>query len=254
MTVAALLLIFSLTVADGHGVLFLVGAAGGLLSRLERSIRRTDVPLDYGASWTTLFLSPLLGALGSWIGIALIALLAHAKLLGELFTSVSWDEPFIPFTLATGAALGFSERFFDSLVNAVDQKATSDLEGKGGAGAGAAQVPAAPATKAVAAAVAGAVPGAVPGDVPAPAETQIASVSPDPLEADTLISVHGTGLDKDHIADIKLLNDAGGEVTLSHVRASGDLLQLVAPSDPGTYKLRLVLLGGQVIEHDLEIA
>ena len=41
-----------------HSVLFVVGAAGGLISRMSRSLNRKDVPTDYGASWTTLFSAP----------------------------------------------------------------------------------------------------------------------------------------------------------------------------------------------------
>ena len=70
-----LVLIIALTGAiHHHSILFLVGAAGGLISRLSRSLDRKEVPTDYGASWTTLFLSPVAGGLGAWAGILLSGL------------------------------------------------------------------------------------------------------------------------------------------------------------------------------------
>ena len=66
LIIAALVMIVFLVGAAGHAVLFLAGAAGGYSSRVMRALKREDVPLDYGASWTTLFLSPLFGALSGW--------------------------------------------------------------------------------------------------------------------------------------------------------------------------------------------
>jgi hypothetical protein len=124
----ALILIGFLTVAAGHSVLFLAGAAGGYTSRLMRALRREDVPLDYGASWTTLFLSPLFGALAGWFGVAIIALAANppANLLGPAFQLVRWDDPSGPQTLAVAFLLGFSERFFDAVVKAVEKNVERD--------------------------------------------------------------------------------------------------------------------------------
>jgi hypothetical protein len=119
---AALLIVVFLTIAAGHAVLFLAGAAGGLLSRLARTLKREDLPLDYGASWTTLFLSPVLGALTGWFGVALISLLANdrVKLLGTTFTLVDWSNPKSSWTLGIAFVLGFSERLFDSIVSILE--------------------------------------------------------------------------------------------------------------------------------------
>lgn len=132
----ALILIGFLTVAVGHSVLFLAGAAGGYVSRLMRALRREDVPLDYGASWTTLFLSPLFGALAGWFGVALIALAAspRANLLGPAFQLVDWADPTKPETLAVAFLLGFSERFFDAVVRAVEKNAEREETQPRGAG------------------------------------------------------------------------------------------------------------------------
>jgi hypothetical protein len=56
-------LIIMCTLAREWPILFLAGAAGGFLSRLARAVKGTATPTDYGASWTTFFLSPVLGAL-----------------------------------------------------------------------------------------------------------------------------------------------------------------------------------------------
>ena len=119
---AALLIVIFLTVAAGHAVLFLAGAAGGFLSRLERTLKREDLPLDYGASWTTLFLSPVLGALMGWFGVALISLLTddRVNLLGSAFRLVDWTHPRSPWTLGVAFGLGFSERLFDSIVSVLE--------------------------------------------------------------------------------------------------------------------------------------
>ena len=66
-----LIFIVVLSAAVGQGPLLLAGAVGGLLSRLSRSLQRADVPTDYGASWTTLFLSPVVGAMAGWSGVLL---------------------------------------------------------------------------------------------------------------------------------------------------------------------------------------
>jgi len=138
LILCALIVIASLVFAAGHAVLCLAGAAGGFSSRLMRALRRDSLPLDYGASWTTLFLSPLFGALAGWFGIAIIALgtQPNINLLGDAFKLVSWHTPYAPITLAAAFLWGFSERFFDALVGAVEAHAgaTQDRPPSKGAG------------------------------------------------------------------------------------------------------------------------
>ena len=123
-------LIVLLAAAVGNPVLFIPGAAGGYLSRLARALKRADVPTDYGASWTTLFLSPIVGALSGWFGILLIVVLADSKfqVLGAAFQTVKWYCPLTPIPLGLAFALGFSERMFDGIMTALDDKVDSDLE------------------------------------------------------------------------------------------------------------------------------
>ena len=112
--------------AAGNSVLFIAGATGGYLSRLARSLKRADVPTDYGASWTTLFLSPIVGALSGWFGILLLAVLSKFQVLGEAFRSIQWNCPLAPFTLGLAFAFGFSERLFDGIISSLEDKVDSD--------------------------------------------------------------------------------------------------------------------------------
>ena len=74
-------LIIMCTFAREWPIFFLAGAAGGFLSRLARAVKGTATPTDYGASWTTFFLSPVLGALMGWFGIMLLVALKDIKIL-----------------------------------------------------------------------------------------------------------------------------------------------------------------------------
>ena len=139
-----------------HEELFLVGAVGGLMSRMTRSLFREDVPNDYGASWTTLFLSPLLGALSAWVGITLIVWLVEFEVLGEAFKTISWSTPTGPVMIATAFTLGFSERLFTSLLSKVEGRVQQELDKPQAA------APPAPLNMAAAASVVGAAPPAPP--------------------------------------------------------------------------------------------
>jgi Abnormal spindle-like microcephaly-assoc'd, ASPM-SPD-2-Hydin len=108
-----------------HSIIFLVGGLGGLLSRLSRSLDRKDVPTDYGASWTTLFLSPVAGALGAWAGILLSGLAVQLNILGPAFNT-DWTDPSQPMALAIALVFGFSERLFDSVLDKVVGKSGID--------------------------------------------------------------------------------------------------------------------------------
>jgi hypothetical protein len=120
LVVCGLSAIMALTaVFPDQAILLLVGAAGGLISRLSRSLDRKDVPTDYGASWTTLFLSPVAGAVGAWAGIMIAALAANAKILGPIFQA-DWAHPASIGTLGVALLFGFSERLLDSVLDKLE--------------------------------------------------------------------------------------------------------------------------------------
>jgi len=125
LILTACILIILAEILGGHIFLFVAGAAGGLLSRLARSLESQNTPSDYGASWTTLFLSPLTGALSAWFGVALITLLTQPKIgvLGHVFDLVQWNTPTNVPTAAVAVVLGFAERWFGSLADAVQKQA-----------------------------------------------------------------------------------------------------------------------------------
>ena len=116
-----LLLIASLAAVLGHEVLFIVGATGGLLSRLSRSLYREDVPTDYGAYWTTLFLSPVVGALAGWSGVLLAVVGINLNVVGSAI-KIDWCNPYSPIALGAALLLGFSERAFTGILSQLEDK------------------------------------------------------------------------------------------------------------------------------------
>ena len=128
LTGCGLLFIVALAATLQHGILLLVGATGGLLSRLSRSLQRADVPTDYGASWTTLFLSPVVGALAGWSGILLVVLAVKLQVLGAAF-DLNWCNPCSPLALGLTFLLGFSERAFDGILTQLEQKVQAQSPG-----------------------------------------------------------------------------------------------------------------------------
>lgn len=125
----ALLLITALSAAVGNAVFFLMGATGGFISRLMRVLGRQQLPTDHAGAWTTLFLSPVAGALGGWTGVLLVAVAVKFELLGKLFASVTWTDPYAEVALALALVFGISER---ALVKVIE-----GLEGKLGVNTGA---------------------------------------------------------------------------------------------------------------------
>jgi hypothetical protein len=117
----SLLLIVALAATLQHGALFLVGATGGLMSRLMRSLSRAEVPTDYGASWSTIFLSPLVGALAGWAGILLVIVGVEFNILGSVL-KFDWCNTFNPVMLGLAFLLGFSERLFDGILDQLNRK------------------------------------------------------------------------------------------------------------------------------------
>ena len=117
----ALLFICALAATMQNAIFLLLGAVGGLLSRLTRTVRAADVANDYGASWGALFLSPLSGALSAWGGILLIVLALKLNILGSA-VKVEWCDPYDPATLAIALLFGFSERLFDRIASQIEDK------------------------------------------------------------------------------------------------------------------------------------
>ena len=97
----------------GYGVLLVAGAIGGLVSRMQRLVFSTRIPISYGSSWAPLFCAPVLGALAAWAGLVLISLLQTAGVLqlSALQTSLADLKAPSAAVLGTAILLGVSERF-----------------------------------------------------------------------------------------------------------------------------------------------
>lgn len=136
---SSLLLVVVLSATFGNATFFLLGALGGLMSRLSRVLVRQQVPTDYGFSWTTLFLSPMVGALAGWSGMLLLALAVKYQVLGELFASVKWTNPQSELAMGLALLLGTSEKMFVKIVEGVEGK--MGVGGAADAAAGAVKSP-----------------------------------------------------------------------------------------------------------------
>ena len=97
----------------GYGMLLLAGAIGGVVSRMQRLVFSTRVPITYGSSWAPLFCAPVLGALAAWAGLVLISMLQAAGVLQltALHTSVKDLQAPSAAVLGVAILLGMSERF-----------------------------------------------------------------------------------------------------------------------------------------------
>jgi hypothetical protein len=115
MILAGLSAIFSQAV-----VLFLAGAAGGLLARLRKVVSKRSEPFDYGVSWTVLFLSPLVGALTGWAGALLFLLLESWAVLSDKFFVISLTDPTWS-TLIVALVFGYSATLFEKFVEQLEE-------------------------------------------------------------------------------------------------------------------------------------
>ena len=97
----------------GFGMLLVAGAIGGLVSRMQRLVFSTRIPVTYGSSWGPLFCAPVLGALAAWAGLVLISLLQTAGVLKLTALHTSLADLRAPSAAVLGIAilLGASERF-----------------------------------------------------------------------------------------------------------------------------------------------
>lgn len=101
-------------------VLFLTGAAGGLLARLRKMVRKRGLPFDYGISWTVLFLTPLVAALTGWAGTLLFILLQEWGLIGDNFKGISITNPSYA-TLMVAMVFGYSATLFEKFVEQLEE-------------------------------------------------------------------------------------------------------------------------------------
>ena len=96
-----------------------LGFLGGALSRLLRVVATKELPTDYGAYWVSLFLAPVLGALGAVGGYLVFWALVEAQALGEGL------KPLLSPPAAYGllVVLRFSERLLKGLTERLEDQA-----------------------------------------------------------------------------------------------------------------------------------
>ena len=97
----------------GYGMLLVAGAIGGVVSRMQRLVFSSRIPISYGSSWAPLFCAPVLGALAAWAGLVLISLLQTTGVLQLTALETSLESLRTPSAAVLGTAilLGISERF-----------------------------------------------------------------------------------------------------------------------------------------------
>jgi hypothetical protein len=119
LCICSLGLICLLAGAFGNAALFLMGATGGFLSRLSQIRTSKGIATGYGVYWTTLFSSPLIGALAGWTGVLVSSVLVDYQVLGSGFGKITWtsaDTPLPTASMVAALFLGFSERLFNSIL------------------------------------------------------------------------------------------------------------------------------------------
>ena len=121
-------------VDQGH-IFFLVGAVGGLMSRLTRILSRRPRANDYGASWSTLILAPIAGGLAGWLGVVLTEALASpdfgvldtTTFKGIFSNSDGLTGSAATVALAVSFIFGFSERLINRAATAAEERVVPKL-------------------------------------------------------------------------------------------------------------------------------
>lgn len=100
--------------------LLLYGAIGGLLAKLRGMIRQGKNAADYGASWSSLFLMPMVGAITGWAGTLMVIALGWEGIIidlipeGEPMDLDCIDE--VPMGIAIAILFGYSASLFEKVV------------------------------------------------------------------------------------------------------------------------------------------
>lgn len=228
LTLVGVLLILGVGASEGHPALFLAGAVGGFLSRLTRELKRADVPTDYGASWSSLFLSPVAGAIAGWFGVALIMLLNDPTVgvLAGPLKIINWDAHNTAATLAAAFVLGFSERLFDRIVSQLEEAIDKKKEGAQKATSKAPDAP----------------------QAQAPPKPAVAALSPSTVRPGGDVTAQLENLDAAKVKGVVLTQAGSADRQAANPRAeAGKLKFTIAAGTPaGTY--RIVLLAPDRIE------
>ncbi len=110
ITILLVLFIFS----TENSILFHFGMIGGLLAKLRRVINRSNISSDYGVSWATLFLTPLVGGITGWMSILILDFIMMVDWLNlDDLVGMSWGDPNTSSSaLALAMVSGYSANLF----------------------------------------------------------------------------------------------------------------------------------------------
>ncbi len=120
MIALAVLMILFIIEQPNH-VLFHFGMIGGLLAKMRGAINRKQASVDYGVSWATLFLTPLVGGITGWAGLLLLHFTAQLELLNlQQLLADSWETAHTSTSaLALAMFFGYSATLFEKVLDKV---------------------------------------------------------------------------------------------------------------------------------------
>jgi hypothetical protein len=124
------LVLFLVSAFLGGERFLILGAVGGLLARLGKSMKSRSAGFDYGVSWSILFLAPLVGALTGWAGVLLSDFVAGL----EVLTFPGWDKSakLLPLEVKSVLAVffGFSATLFEGVMAGAEAALTKQPAGR----------------------------------------------------------------------------------------------------------------------------
>ncbi|WP_345971911.1 hypothetical protein [Sulfurimonas diazotrophicus] len=128
LTYITLLFIAMLLWVEQNALLLVAGGIGGLLSKLRSVIQKPDIPNDYGFSWSTLFLTPMVGVLTGWAGLYLVIVFVEVDIFGTLFKEILSGSQGCPSAALMIIALvfGYSAGLFEKMITKVETYATKE--------------------------------------------------------------------------------------------------------------------------------
>lgn len=126
------IILFLVAVTQINDMLLLLGAVGGLLARLRKTLTTKKLGFDYGVSWSILFLAPVVGALTGWVGVLLATIFINANTLGVNASHLDWN------TIAgnnagmvLAIAFGYSATLFDRVMEGAETALTKKTANTG---------------------------------------------------------------------------------------------------------------------------
>ncbi len=112
----------------GHSTFLLLGAVGGLLARLSKTMTAKTIGFDYGVSWSVLFLAPLVGALTGWAGVLVSGFVTELHVLNPAITQ-STCALAADTNMVLAVLFGFSATLFEGVMSGAEAALTKKPAG-----------------------------------------------------------------------------------------------------------------------------